>query len=130
MPSSIVEDALRSGDLICLNVDSAASELPTTKIIQQVEDILKCEGEGTLKPVRICIPSFGSPQWRDVNSQVAVKDIWLTNHLQFTSNYRKYYDSYILFEDCSVNIRTHALLYYCLLISALIHGEDLAGFRS
>lgn len=84
IPSSVVEDALRSGDLFCLDVDSAESELPTTRIIRRVEEILNAHGEGTSKPLRICIPSFGSPQWRDIHPRVTLKDIWSINLCQLT----------------------------------------------
>ena len=73
----MVEEVLRSGDLICLDVDSAESGLPTTRAIRRVEEILKVGGEETSKPFRICIPSLGSPQWGDITSQVTSKYIWL-----------------------------------------------------
>jgi hypothetical protein len=31
------------------------------------------EGEASSKALRICIPSFGSPQWGDLGSQVSLE---------------------------------------------------------
>jgi elongator complex protein 4 len=67
IPHSIVDDALQSDDLICLNI----SEL--TEIIRRIEQILKTDDQVSSVPIRICIPSFGSPQWGDLTSQVGLK---------------------------------------------------------
>lgn len=72
IPPSVVEGALQTGHCICLSVDSheSESELSTVRIIQRIEDILNAESETSSRPLRICIPSLGSPQWGDLNSQV------------------------------------------------------------
>jgi len=41
------------------------------------------EGEASSKALRICIPSFGSPQWGDLGSQVSLE--YRQCHFQFTS---------------------------------------------
>ena len=73
IPSSIVEGALQTGDHIRLDVDSPESELSTRRIIRRIKDIFNTEGEASSKPLRICIPSLGSPQWGDLNPQVVLK---------------------------------------------------------
>src|ERR1700685_4506501 len=68
--SSIVEGALQTGDHIRLEVDSPESKRSTRRIIRRIKDILNTEGEASSKPLRICIPSLGAPQWGDLNPQV------------------------------------------------------------
>jgi elongator complex protein 4 len=64
IPHSVVEGAIQSGDLICLDVNTPRLEV----VFQHMEEILKTESH---IPLRICIPHLGSPQWGDLNSQVA-----------------------------------------------------------
>lgn len=69
IPPSIVESAIASKRLICVNVDSGEKQ-PTTRIIDQIVQILKDEDPVTCsKPLRLCIPSLGSPHWGDLSSQ-------------------------------------------------------------
>jgi len=73
IPRSDIEDALRSGQLSFLSVDGVDSEEnSSTKILRQIAQVLKAEKArpSSSTPLRICIPSFGSPQWGALRSQV------------------------------------------------------------
>jgi elongator complex protein 4 len=76
IPHSIIHGALQSGNLIYLNIDSTQSDSCPTKIIRRIEEYLHTEGQGSSIPLRICIPSLGSPQWGDLTPQVALKRLW------------------------------------------------------
>jgi elongator complex protein 4 len=71
IPAPTIEGALASKRLICVTVDSS-EERSTTKIINRIMQVLEDEEPMTagLRPLRICIPSLGSPQWGDLRSQV------------------------------------------------------------
>jgi elongator complex protein 4 len=73
IPRSVVEDSIKKRQLILLNVSSnepnVDSEPVTTKIIKRLADVIATESSES-RPIRICIPLLGSPQWGDLDGKV------------------------------------------------------------
>jgi len=63
LPDVVVEEALQSGQISLLSCDSC-EELITIHVLRQITHLLEAEEEqGNSTPIRICIPSLGSPDW-------------------------------------------------------------------
>ncbi|TCD61750.1 hypothetical protein EIP91_007976 [Steccherinum ochraceum] len=75
IPPSVVESASSSGHLKFVQVttpDTDEDDLPTTlRVLARVQELLGSPtSEGTARtPIRLCIPSLGSPQWGDLRPQ-------------------------------------------------------------
>lgn len=63
-PASLIDDAFCSGQLSSLTIEP--SKLDVTNLIRQLEDKLQSDAS---TPLRICIPSLGSPFWGDVTKR-------------------------------------------------------------
>jgi elongator complex protein 4 len=77
IPGSVIDDALVTKDLVGVGVSESlhAEDRPSisTIIIGKMSNILNLETEGIgydSRPIRICIPSLGSPQWGDLRGPV------------------------------------------------------------
>lgn len=72
VPDSVVNNALDSGQITLLAIESSNSnESSTAWVLRRVAEVIKPEDTmATSSPLRICIPSLASPQWGDLTSQV------------------------------------------------------------
>ncbi|KAF8167916.1 Elongator complex protein 4 [Crassisporium funariophilum] len=64
VPDGLVDDALSASQLRLMNVGSEDPSL--VKLLHEISEYLTAD---TSIPVRICIPSLGSPSWGDVTTQ-------------------------------------------------------------
>ncbi|KAF8078423.1 PAXNEB-domain-containing protein [Lyophyllum atratum] len=73
VPVSVIEGGLRSGQLSFINPHSSGSErISTFKVLRDITDILESgtsEVQSSSAPLRICIPSLGSPPWGELKPQ-------------------------------------------------------------
>jgi elongator complex protein 4 len=69
VPGSVIEAALRAGNLIYLKVASGTEQRSTTEVLCKLFDMLISQ-EAAGSPIRICIPTLGSPFWGRVTSEV------------------------------------------------------------
>lgn len=69
VPDSVVQAALQASKLICLKVARSAKQPSTTEVLQRLSEILTSQESGNT-PIRVCIPSLGSPFWGSLTSQV------------------------------------------------------------
>ncbi|KAJ7102205.1 PAXNEB-domain-containing protein [Mycena belliarum] len=67
IPSEIVADALTSGQLSFVDVESTPGRPTTVCVLERLSELL-ARGD---TPLRICVPSLGSPDWGDL----AIQDI-------------------------------------------------------
>lgn len=130
IPKSIVEGAIQKGELFFVAIDSTESNSLATTILLRLEELLKRDTAPFALPIRICIPSLGSPQWGDVKPQVSS----IVHHgqkvgLTLPGN-RKSSVSCISFGDSFANIHMHVHLYLYLLTYLQRTGAEQAGFRN
>jgi elongator complex protein 4 len=69
VPGSVIEVALQAGNLIYLEVAHGTEKRSTTEVLCKLFDMLISQ-EVAGSPIRICIPSLGSPFWGSVTSEV------------------------------------------------------------
>lgn len=63
LPDAVAEDALKSGQISLFDCDSCKGQV-TVHVLRQIAHLLEAEEErGNSTPIRICIPSLGSPDW-------------------------------------------------------------------
>jgi elongator complex protein 4 len=114
IPETLVEDAIRLKELQCVDLASEESGEPlsTLRIISQIAWILKTETltQPPSEPLRICIPSFASPQWGDLHNQVSFISPKAVFHME-NNSYRTYCSSSILLDHSCASIRIHAHLF-------------------
>jgi elongator complex protein 4 len=67
IPNSVIEAVLQAGKLICLKIARRADQ-PYEVLCRLSETLKSKEVENT--PIRVCIPSLGSPFWGSLTSQV------------------------------------------------------------
>ncbi|KAJ7492898.1 PAXNEB-domain-containing protein [Mycena latifolia] len=65
IPAGVVADALASGQLAVVDVDTASGRPATVHVLERLAEILSA-GDA---PLRICVPSLGSPHWGDLTTQ-------------------------------------------------------------
>ncbi|KAJ7139845.1 Elongator complex protein 4 [Mycena epipterygia] len=65
IPPAIVAEALASGQLSVVDVDCASGAPATVRVLERLEAVL----EANDTPLRICVPSLGSPHWGDLAAQ-------------------------------------------------------------
>ncbi|KAF9454884.1 PAXNEB-domain-containing protein [Macrolepiota fuliginosa MF-IS2] len=68
VPDPVIEAALRVGNLSYLEVARTAKKPSTTEVLCRLSEILTTQ-ESTVTPIRICIPSLGSPFWGSLTRQ-------------------------------------------------------------
>ncbi|KAF7784477.1 hypothetical protein Agabi119p4_642 [Agaricus bisporus var. burnettii] len=68
VPDSIIEAAREAGNLIYLEVGYGTETRSTSEILGKLFDILISKEAGG-SPIRICIPSLGSPFWGSLTSE-------------------------------------------------------------
>ncbi|ESK98393.1 elongator complex protein 4-like [Moniliophthora roreri MCA 2997] len=62
IPDSFIQKALSTGQLSICDVNSFGSEkISTVEVISHLEGVL--ESKGLTTPLRICVPTLGSPSW-------------------------------------------------------------------
>ncbi|RDB29106.1 Elongator complex protein 4 [Hypsizygus marmoreus] len=73
VPPAAIEGALQSGQLACIAIRFSDPDQPSTvRLLHRVIEILKPErttSSSLSPPIRICIPSLGSPQWGELTRQ-------------------------------------------------------------
>ncbi|KIK71219.1 hypothetical protein GYMLUDRAFT_149590 [Collybiopsis luxurians FD-317 M1] len=70
IPASTVDKALRDGQLVTCDILSTESLLPTKNVITRIKEVLSQRSSKVPStPLRICIPSLGSPAWGDLRSE-------------------------------------------------------------
>lgn len=69
VPDSIIEAAREAGNLIYLEVGYGTETRSTSEVLGKLFDILISKEAGG-SPIRICIPSLGSPFWGSLTSEV------------------------------------------------------------
>ncbi|CAL1695413.1 unnamed protein product [Somion occarium] len=65
----IPSHVLQSGQLLSLNITTHTNESSTRRILKSMKDILESEEVNSYKPIRICIPALGCPQWGDIEPE-------------------------------------------------------------
>ena len=65
MPKELIDDAVKSGQLQFLDLEGR--KLSITVIIDEITRAIETDSS---LPLRVCIPSLGSPIWGDVTAQV------------------------------------------------------------
>lgn len=73
IPPAVVAEALASGQLSVVDVDCASGVPATVRVLERLAAVL----ESNDTPLRICVPSLGSPHWGDLAAQVLLVCIWL-----------------------------------------------------
>lgn len=71
LPASLIEHAVAKKQLTLLDIPSLEAR-PVRRVLQQIKELLGPEEtESSIrKPLRICIPSLGTPSWGDVEPKV------------------------------------------------------------
>lgn len=69
VPDPVIQAALQNGNLIYLEVAHKKQISPSSEILHALSEILS-KNDATKAPIRICIPSLGSPRWGSLTSQV------------------------------------------------------------
>jgi elongator complex protein 4 len=74
IPHSVVESSRQTDQLVCLDVLGfhGPGEPITSRVIRKLAHMLEADAASS-RPLRICIPSFGSPQWGDLGNKVKSK---------------------------------------------------------
>jgi elongator complex protein 4 len=75
IPVSIVNDALQTQQLCFIPTERTSQERTcTSQVLGHISDILESKrlGQSSPTPVRICIPSLGSPHWGELTDQVSL----------------------------------------------------------
>ena len=130
IPKSLVEEAIQKGELFFVEVHSTESN-PLTTILLHLEALLKRDTTPSALPIRICIPSLGSPQWGDVKPQVLTTIVLQgQSEVLMLSGNRTFSVSCISFGGSFANIHMPVPLYLYLLICPRRTGAEQAGFRS
>ena len=70
VPETVVQRALRADTLVYLRIDHNSAERSTFKILESLSESLLTQEANGSNPIRICIPSLGSPFWGRLTSQV------------------------------------------------------------
>lgn len=69
VPDAVVQAAVQAGNLTYLGVTRSAEKLSTVEVLHRLSEGLETQ-EGTNTPIRICIPSLGSPSWGSLTAKV------------------------------------------------------------
>lgn len=71
LPISVVDAALLRKQLTFVDVPYS-EEQPMRRVLKQINELLGPEevDSSSRKPLRICVPSLGSPPWGDVEPKV------------------------------------------------------------
>ena len=100
VPKELIDDAVKSGQLRFLDLEGRKFSI--TAIFGEIMRAI--EADSSL-PLRVCIPSLGSPIWGDVTVQVI---LYISQELIFTEQTRVYCTSCTLLSPLCVN--THMLV--------------------
>lgn len=133
VPASVLEDAVSSGQLVYINVDSSSSDLPYThRVLQKLQDLVAGNraGSSALRPLRISIPSLGSPQWGDLEPRVSAFQFNVQGDPLSNISCRKSVSSCTHCEGYFGGTHMRWLRYLFLLTHAQTYGGDLAGLRN
>ncbi|KAF5377686.1 hypothetical protein D9615_005236 [Tricholomella constricta] len=71
VPPSTIEESVRAGQLSFIETQSN-SRISTSEVLSRITGILRpesSEAHSSSTPLRICIPSLGSPQWGELTQQ-------------------------------------------------------------
>ena len=102
VPKELIDDAVKSGQLQFL--DFERRKLSITAVLDEITRAI--EADSSL-PLRVCIPSLGSPIWGDVTVQVI---IYISQEIIFAEQTRAYCTSCTLLSPLCVNTDMLVLL--------------------
>lgn len=95
VPKELIDEAVKSGQLQYLDLEG--QKFSITTIFDEITRAI--EADSSL-PLRICIPSLGSPIWGDVTVQV---NLYKSQEIIFTEQSRAYCTSCMLLSPLCVN---------------------------
>jgi elongator complex protein 4 len=103
VPKELIDDAVKSGQLQFLDLEGRKFSI--TAIFDEITRAIEADSESL--PLRVCIPSLGSPIWGDVTVQVI---LYISQEIIFTERTRAYCTSCILLSPLCVNTDMLVLL--------------------
>jgi elongator complex protein 4 len=100
VPKELIDDAVKSGQLQYLDLEGR--KLSIAAIFDEMTRAIEVDSS---LPLRVCIPSLGSPIWGDVTVQVI---LYISQEIISTKRSRAYCTSCIVLSPLCVN--THMLV--------------------